>query len=260
MIKKLSFLGLFFLLVASCTSEGGNTEPALDPNIGESYFFLREGKFREYAVYEIRYRAVDISDTLRYELREEVKESFTNRNGDISHLIHRLIRQNDTEAWVLDSIWSARIIEQQAISVENNVPFLKIEFPPVTERKWDGNRYNGRNEDLYDVITFSPEQDELNNTTFRVPPLVGENSVTPVFTEVLVIEQQAFQDDQDGTLEHPVTERDFRTEVYKDSTGLVYRMYNVVQMCTRPDCVGQGIVQTGRFYREVLINEGTIDD
>ena len=71
-----------------------------------------------------------------------------------------------------------------------------------------------------------------------------------------MIIQEADQDDLDGELEHPITMRDFRTEVYKDSTGLVYRLHNVVQMCSRPDCVGQGIVQSGRFYREVLINEG----
>ena len=152
---------------------------------------------------EIRYRAVDISDTLRYQLREEVAESFANANGDVSHIIRRLIRQDESENWSLDSIWAARIVDQSAISVENNVPFLKIQFPPVQERSWDGNRFNNRDEDTYDVITFNPAQDETNNTFFQVPPLEGENSVSPIFTEVLVIEQEAFQDDLDGELEHP---------------------------------------------------------
>lgn len=260
MIKRLSLLGLLMLLVWACTSEGADSVPALDPMTGESYFFLREGKFREYDVYEIRYRAVGISDTLRYQLREEVAESFTNAVGDVSHIIRRLIRQDDTENWQLDSLWAARIVDLEAISVENNVPFVKLQFPPLQERQWDGNRFNDRGEDLYDVITFSPAQDEENNTFFQVPQLEGENSVTPIFTEVLVIEQEAFQDDLDGELEHPVTERDFRTEVYKDSVGLVYKFYNVVRICTNTDCVGQGIVQSGRLYREVLVNEGSLDD
>ena len=90
--------------------------------------------------------------------------------------------------------------------------------------------------------------------------LPGEGTVRPTFTEVLVIEQEASQDDQDGTLEFPITMRDFRTEVYKDSVGLVFKEYNVVKMCTRQECVGQGIIQSGRFYREVLINDGDLDD
>ena len=261
MIKKLSLLGLvLFIAVMACTSEGAETEPALDPLTGETYFFLREGKFREYQVYEIRYRAVDISDTLRYQLREEVRGTFTNNSGETSHLIHRLVRDDVSQEWELDSIWSARVADQSAISVENNVPFVKIQFPPLVERKWDANLLNSQPLDSFTVITFSPLQDDENTTNFMVPGLPGENSVTPVFTEVLVIQQEAFQDDQDGALEHPVTERDFRTEVYKDSIGLVFKEYNVVKLCTRPDCLGQGIIQSGRFYREVLINEGDFDD
>lgn len=261
MIKKLSLLGLIILVIWACNPDGGETEPSLDPLTGETYFFLREGKFREYDVYEIRYRAVDISDTLRYQLREEVRETFTNSSGDVSHLIHRLTREDENQEWELDSIWSARVVDQAAISVENNVPVVKIKFPPVVDRKWDANMLNAQPLDSFKVITFSPLQDEENNTIFRVPAIPGVgNTVTNAFTEVLVIEQGNYQDDGKGTLDHPISERDFRTEVYRDSTGLVFKQYNVVKMCTRNDCLGQGIIQSGRFYREILINEGELDD
>ncbi len=260
MFKKLSLLSLILITAIACSPSGGDSEPALDPLTGETYFFLREGKFREYEVYEIRYSAVDISDTLRYQLREEVREQFTNAAGDVSHIIHRLIRADAGQEWELDSIWSARLLDQSAVSVENNVPIVKVQFPPVVNGSWDANRYNGRALDTFEVLTFSPLQDDENNTVFTVPALPGEGTVRPTFTEVLVIEQEASQDDQDGTLEFPITMRDFRTEVYKDSVGLVFKEYNVVKMCTRQECVGQGIIQSGRFYREVLINDGDLDD
>lgn len=251
MIKKLLlFLTLFAFF--ACGSNTDDGEPALDPLTGETYFFLREGKFREYQVYEIRYLAVDISDTLRYQIREEVKGSFTNGSGDVSNLIHRFSRLDESREWELDSVWSARVIEQQAISVENNVPFVKIEFPPLQERKWNGNRFNNKGSDAYEVIRFSPLQDEENTTVFTVPALPGENSVTPTFTEVLVIEQH---NDEDN-----ITFRDMRTEVYKDSIGLVYKFSDVVKICSRPECLGLELVESGRLYREVLINEGSLDD
>ena len=253
MIKNLSlFVLLLTIALLSCNGNGADGEPALDPNTGETYFFLREGKFGEYQVYEVRYSAVGISDTLRYQLREEVGEAFTNANGDRSHIIQRFSRVDEREAWSLDSVWSARVVGQNAISVENNIPFVKIQFPPVQTRVWNGNAFNAREADQFTVLTFNPAQDDTNNTIFTVPPLEGDNTLTPTFTEVLVIEQN---NDEDN-----VTFRDFRTEVYKDSIGLVYKFYDQVKICSRPECLGLGLVESGRLYREILFNGGEIND
>lgn len=248
-----SILLVFSLILSACGTSGtSETIPAIDTDAGKSYFFLQEGKYREYDVYEIRYLAVNISDTLIYQLREEVKESF-NRNGVLSNVIHRYSRLDETQEWSLDSVWSARVERDRAISMENNVPIVKMTFPALEETTWDGNLYNTRAEDEFKVITFDPDQDTENQTSFRVP--VQGNAAS--FTEVLVIEHHAFED---------LVGKDVRQEVYKDSVGLVYKEYETLKYCTTesvcdydPTMPGEFVV-SGRYYREILTAHGSLDD
>lgn len=211
-------------------------EPPLDPDLGKSYFFLKEGKYREYNVLEIRYYAVDISDTFQYQLREEVGDPFTNNTGKTSYFINRYIRNDQAQPWELDSVWTARIDGDKAISVENNVPLVKMVFPVDTTKRWDGNLLNSR-----EVVT----QKYLNfNSNFTV----GLNT----FLETSEIE---INNDEDG-----ITFRDIRKEVYRDSIGLIYKLYDQVKICSRPECIGQELIESGRFYREELYAHGFINE
>lgn len=235
---KVWVLGLLtFLFVFSCGGAADEEpEAPLDLNKGKSYFFLEEGKYREYNVYEIRYYAVDISDTLQYQLREEVGEAFANQNGQISHFVNRYIRDNASQAWELDSVWTARIEGDKAISVENNVPLVKMTFPADTSRRWDGNLLNSNDPNIRKLVNF--------NSTFTV----GLNT----FLRTAEVE---ISRDEDG-----ITFRDIRREVYRDSIGLIYKLYNKVKLCSRAECLGQQLVESGRFYREELIAHGYVDE
>lgn len=247
------FLFILSLVISSC---GGSATseiiPAINAEAGKSYFFLEEGKFREYEVYEIRYRAVGLSDTLAYQLREEVKESFMS-NGTRSNVIHRYTRVDENQEWSLDSVWSARVERDRAVSMENNVPIVKIIFPALEERTWDANLFNTRQEDVFKVITFDPDQESENQTSFRVPVAGSAAS----FTEVLVVEHETFED---------LIDKDVRMEVYKDSVGLVYKEYETLKFCTSTTVCdydennpGEFIV-SGRYYREILTAHGAVSD
>ncbi len=242
----LSLLCLAFV-ASACNSNATDTTPAIDPDTGKSYFFLKEGQFREYEVFEIRYLAVDISDTFRYQLREEVKEEFVN-NGVTSNIIHRFRREDASQEWLLDSVWSARVDTDRAVSVENNIPIVKMLFPSLEGRKWNGNAFNTKDEDEFIITTFDPAQDEDNNTSYQVP--IPGRAIS--FSEVMVVEQNQDED--------MITFRDNRVEVYKDSIGLVFKQYDVVKICSRVECLGQEIVESGRFYRELLTSQGKIED
>ncbi len=230
------------LIITSC----GNTnvedaEPPLDPDLGKSYFFLAPNKYREYAVYEIRYLAVDISDTLEYQLREEVREEFT-VNGIQSRLIHRLTRDDENQPWQLDSVWSARVEAGWAVSVENNVPLQKMIFPVDTTRRWDRNLFNSRESRVQKYLTFNQPFTQGFNTFLRA-------SVVEVSNER--------DQNPDGI---DVTFRDLRTEVYADSIGLVRKEYEQLRFCTVGPCALQEIVQSGRYYREELTAHGFLDE
>lgn len=240
---RLEYLVLLLLVIASScgntTSE--DAEPPLDPDLGKSYFFLSPNKFREYEVYEIRYFAVDISDTLEYQLREEVREEFT-VNGIQSHLIHRLTRLDSNEPWRLDSVWSARVERERAISVENNIPLQKMVFPVDTTRRWDRNLFNSKESLVQKYLTFNEPFTQGFNT----------------FLKAIVVEVSNQRSQNPDGID--VTDRDLRTEVYADSIGLVRKEYEQLKFCTVGECALQEIVQSGRYYREVLTAHGTLDE
>jgi len=222
-------------VLACNVTETAPIEP-LDPSLGQTYFFLNEGKFREFDVYEIRYHGVDISDTFRFQLREEVNEPFINDVGDSSYLIYRYVRANETENWKLDSIWTARVEQDFAVSVENNRPFVKMVYPVIVGETWDGNAFNTGDVDQYEIKTFG--------TFFNLP-----NSLIS-FEKAMEIEQNIADDS--------ITFRDNRREVFADSVGLIYKEYDVLKYCSLPECLGQRMIQSGRFYTETLTAHGTV--
>ena len=238
MTKKvfLSLILVFFVAMA-CNSGKSEFTPPIDPDTGKSYFFLVEGKYREYDVYEIRYFGVDISDTSEYQLREEVKSYFLDNQGDTTRIIHRFRRNIDTDPWALDSVWTARIEADRAISIENNRSIVKMTFPVFVGKIWDGNLYNTVGQDTFEIKSF--------NEFFQLP-----GSLTS-FQKAMVIEHH-----EDDDL---ITFRDNRREVYADSVGLVFKEYEVLKYCSTNECLNQQIIQSGRLYRETLIAHGTVE-
>ncbi len=236
-LKNGVLLFIIAIFIYACGSSSDEDPlPPLNPDLGKSYFFLEQGKYREYDVYEIRYSAVSISDTSSYQIREEVGEPFSNNSGQVSHIINRYRRENENLSWELDSVWTARIEGNKAISVENNIPLVKMVFPSDTTIRWDRNLFNGREATVQKYVNFNGQFTIGLNTFLRTAEIEISN-------------------DQDG-----ITFRDIRREVYRDSIGLIYKMYNEVKICSRQECLGQGLIESGRLYREELIAHGFIDE
>jgi hypothetical protein len=236
-----NILLLFFITVLGLSACGSSDEliPAVDQDTGVSYFYMVDNKYREYNVREIRYTAVGISDTFVYQLREEVKEAFQNALGEESRLIHRLTRPNANAAWHLDSVWTVRIERDRAVSIENNIPIVKMVFPAQINRTWDANVYNTKDIDQFKILNFGALTNIAVNDDLEA-------------TTTLTIEQE---NDQDG-----ITFKDFRREIYADSIGLISKQYEVLKICSRPECVGLNQIESGRFYRETIIAHGFIDE
>jgi hypothetical protein len=234
-LKSWILLSLLIALVVACGGDDEEPEQPIDPNRGKSYFFLEPGKYREYNVYEIRYSGVGFSDTSEYQIRVEVGEGFTS-GGETSHLVNRFRREDATERWELDSVWTARIEGNKGISVENNVPIVKMTFPLDTGNRWDSNLLNSRQPVVSRVVNF--------NSNFTV----GLNT----FLKTAEVEFSNFDDG--------IVDRFISKEVYRDSIGMIYKLYDSVKYCTRDCQLGSQIVQSGRYYREELIAHGFLDE
>ena len=106
-------------------------------DLGTKYFPLNSGDYRVYQVDGVRYYAFNDSVEFSYLLKETVTDSFTNLESGISYRIQRQKKLNETEPWEIDSIWTARKDIRTAISVENNVPLIKLSFPIQEGKTWD---------------------------------------------------------------------------------------------------------------------------
>lgn len=222
----------FFLLIAvwGCTSE--NAQPGL-PVTGQTYFPLEKGQYRLYNISSVEYLFSGQNISANYQLKEVVADTFRNLEGGVSFRIERFLRDDENEAWGLDSVWTARANATQAIRVENNVPVLKLVFPFRENKKWNANAFNAGQEDEYEMVNLFKPFPSQDSAAF-------ENTVTVVQEEVT----------------DNILFREIRKEVYADSIGLVYKEIIDVEYCADEDCLGQAIIESGFEYRQHLIEYG----
>ena len=219
------FLGIV-LVLASCDTD------TLEPDasrLGFTFFPLEKGLYRVYDVEEIQYSVLSF-DTTRYQLKEQVVDSFPNQANDYTYVIHRFSRPGESAPWGLDSVWTARQTPIQAISTENNVSFVKLVFPVNEDVTWNGNALNTKEDDdyviidLFDVRTFNEQE----------------------FRTVTVL-----QGDEEDLLV-----RDERKEIFGEHIGLVEKTFIKIEFCDDSDCFGQKVIERGRALQLTLIDHG----
>jgi hypothetical protein len=179
-------------------------------------------------VNEIQYNLIG-NDTLNYQLKETFFDSLVS-NDQITYLLRREKRDNPTDPWTADSVWTVSRTSNSLVITENNVPFVKLTFPVSLGNKWDGNILNTKSPIIYYYES------------------VTDNLVDSVATEDhirLIIE--------DVTLN--VVNQDERSETYVRGLGLVAKNYLTLQFCT-VDCNKVGEIQSGRYLDQILIEVG----
>ncbi len=254
--SKYIFYCLVVLVAAGCSRQ---IEPNFD-DFGYNYFPLNVGDFRVYQVEQITFRGIDVgTDSLDFQLREHVVDSFINQAGGVSYKVERSTRLLPTDPWVLDSVWTARRDEVRAVSTENNTPFIKLVFPISEGKTWDGNKLNNapctNDLGLSDSLYCDAYEMVSIRENFELDTMVFENTIT-------VIQQ----DSRDPLF---ITSDDVRKEVYQLDVGLVYKesfVVNYVQCAVgadnscclngdlNPTCVTT--VDRGLVLKQVLIDSG----
>jgi len=238
-VRSLSFFcaatGLLGLLTA-CDSE---TLPAPSEQAGSNFFPLEVGRFAEYTIERIDYTLVSEPDTQRYLLREVVADSFPGQGGEVVYRLERSIRDNASQAWQLDSVWTARKNAQRVVVVVNNQPLIKLVFPPRPGIQWDAHALSSREAMLYE-LRASPSVllDEINSP---LDSTLWMNSLTVIQAEsrdTIITNVQA-------------------SETYAEDLGLVYKKSLKLAYCASdPECVGIGQLESGYIYRQTLTAYG----
>jgi hypothetical protein len=110
---------------------------------GRDYYPMEIGSYRDY---EVEYIYVDceigLRDTQKYQLREVYESNFIDASGNQAVRIERFRRPDQTSNWTLLNVWFTNKTDQDAQKVEENVRFVKLIFPVLAGRQWDGNAMN----------------------------------------------------------------------------------------------------------------------
>ncbi|MFA6402023.1 MAG: hypothetical protein WCX31_10420 [Salinivirgaceae bacterium] len=181
MIKKLFFITTIILFWSACQ------KPDLEPIpvvYNYSYFPMDSGAWREFEVTKIVIdKPSNVFDTTHYYLLEQWVGLIVSASNDSMIRLERFSKIKQNHTWEILSVWQSGIINHEAIQVEENIRYLKLDFPVQLNKAWDGNRYNRLdtlNQYSYKIITIN-EPYSLNNLLFdSVLTVVQKEKLTKI--------------------------------------------------------------------------------
>jgi hypothetical protein len=227
-----------YLLVGLVILLGCSEDEPKKEETDEQYFPLQTGLFQIYEVTETIYSEVNPTQFLEYELKTEVVDSFANLEGGYTFVIHRSTRSTENDPWQFQEAWSARANAYQAVLTEGNISYVRIAFPAIKNKEWNGNALNALEVDSYLL--------ESVGKPFEV-------STDLEFNDCLVIVQEQFMD---------IDSKDERQEVYARNVGLIYKSTIDIEYCNdgklpiEGGCVGLFIIKSGTEALQVLKEYG----
>ena len=133
---------LSFVLLTFFSCKKNSTEPIA---IDESYFPLITGK---YIIYDVdsqgwnSFFATSDSDYYQdshYQIKEEIDSPYIDNTGKQAFRIIRSRREDESSPWEVTDIWSGNLTDHTAEKVEENLRFIKLDFPALLNRQWFGN-------------------------------------------------------------------------------------------------------------------------
>jgi hypothetical protein len=221
---------LAVMVISGACDQGDEVETNRTP---DDYLPLKKGRYQIYDVTETTYE-LGVPQTLTYELKTVVVDSFVNAPGYYSYVIHRSFRNAGATLWTYQNTWSASTTGREATIQEQNIPYLKFRVPLVEGLEWNGNIYNAAGEDTYEL-------ENLHAT---------ETFGAETFDDCITVNQN---DNQDY-----IVFFDQRKEVYARNVGLIHKETTQLHYCTQQSsgCLGQQVIEEGFVYQQTIKAHG----
>jgi hypothetical protein len=112
-------------------------------DLGYNYFPAEIGKWIIYDVDSIAHD--DFNDTViayKFQIKEFFESEYTDNEGRKTIRIERYKRNNDTMPWIIKDVWALNIFETRVEKVEEDIRYVKLVFPAVKGKTWNGNAFN----------------------------------------------------------------------------------------------------------------------
>lgn len=187
MSKILVNIIVIILVGFSACKKSSNTVVPID----YSYFPQVQKSWIIYNVTQINIdKKVNKNDTLKYQLKEIIDTVFDDNIGHPTYRIERYTRNDTNPSWQIQDVWYQGIVDNAAYKVEENVKYLKLRFPVVLNKSWNGNLYN--TEDPLDYkITSIDKQDTVNGIQFDKVLTVTQQDKLDAIEKYYFIEKYA---------------------------------------------------------------------
>ncbi|EKB49407.1 hypothetical protein [Cecembia lonarensis] len=225
---QLSFsIFLFICLFVSCREV---ENPRTD--FGRDYQPLEVGLFWIYEVEETIVFGENDSQTEEYFIRDVIEYSFFNVQEEEVFVVRRE-RSQDRSSWEQFSGYSLHFRGNALIRNLSNQKIVNLVLPVQVGRNWDAMVYNNLPSDIFEIA------------------FMGDATVGEQFFQRSVKVLQEEDDDE-------ITFRDNRYEIYARGVGMIEHYYEVFTYCSRNDCLGQMIKDSGRKTHLKLSTYGRI--
>jgi len=225
-IHPLYFLSLIAFLF-SCTE---TEKPKAD--FGLDYQPLEIGLFWEYEVTETIVFGESDEESSAFFLKDRVDYTYFNVENELVYVVVRE-KSTDRANWSAVGSYTMQYRNLALVRTFENKKTVNLVFPPELDKTWDAQIFNSGDPDEYE-ISFLGKID------------VGDQS----FSKSLKVLQEE-EDDE-------ITFRDNRYEVFAKGIGLVEQYYEVFTYCSRNDCLGQMLVDSGRLTHLKIIAYGRL--
>ena len=227
-LTTISLCIIALLVFVACNKE--NEIPAdVEFATDKQYFPLQTDKALIYKVTEINIdKPSDYYDTAIYFLRERTDIPFIDNEGDTAYRIERFKSQT-TSNWKISDVWEAQLTTYTAEKVEENQRFIKIKFPLVIGKYWNGNLKNELDDKDCTITSLSAT---YNNESIHLDSCLSitrDSSVTQI-------------------------SKQYDVEIYARGIGLVYK--EITDINSQEVIYGVPIenrIHRGTIYRQELI-------
>ncbi|MES2619230.1 MAG: hypothetical protein V4615_00140 [Bacteroidota bacterium] len=174
------------------------------------------GHYVIYDVDSISYsnNGIQINDTAHYQLKEIITDTFYDGANEPAFELE-LYRSNDSGAtWIFDRKWWMKKSTTTYQKIEDDVKFIKLVFPPETNKEWNGNLYVSKDEPFEDFLDWTYRYETVN-----VPYTINGLNFDSTASVLAVDDANA------------ITKR-LRREVYALGVGMVYQEWEILHAPT----------------------------
>jgi len=225
---RLSFsIFLIICLFVSCREV---ENPRTD--FGRDYQPLEVGLFWIYEVEETIVFGENDSQTEQFFVRDVIEYSFINVQNEEVFVIRRE-KSPDRSNWVQFSGFSLQFRGNALIRNLDNQKTVNLVLPVEIGKRWDAMVYNNLPTDMFEI------------------EFMGNVTIGGQFFQRSVKVRQEEDDDE-------ITFRDNRYEIFTRGVGMIEHYYEVFTYCSRNDCLGQMIKDSGRKTHMKLSSYGRI--